>query len=385
MLGNLLNVAILSALLMASCGNNQPASDQVLKGAIAADPGSIIKFKTFTYIDAQGTGGEAFRFLMPADWQFTGGISWVLDQPMMPATAAFQVNNPQGKEAFEAFANHCYFWTNNQLTMNLFPPGSRYFGSEVKAPVYALDALRDIILPDARRDVSNFRIIESKNLPELVQLLGAGQMGQGYVQSFADGAKIRFTYTEGGANMEEEIYGVVEGISIPIQSMYGTTNNILWYVDYIFSFKAKQGELEKHAKVFQTIVSSFRVNPQWQAKYSNFVEFLAQQQIQRIHNIGEFSRMLSQMSDQMRQENLAQYEARSNMYDRVSQNFGDYMLNINRYYDPYEGREVELPSGYNHVWANNRGEYILIDDPNFNPNVGSNLGWQPLKQSGRGG
>ncbi|MCB0555927.1 MAG: hypothetical protein KDD02_20445, partial [Phaeodactylibacter sp.] len=141
-----------------------------------------------------------------------------------------------------------------------------------------------------------------------------------------------------------------------------------------------QGELEKHAKVFQTIIYSFRLNPQWYAKYSNMIEYLAQQQIQRIHSIGELSRMLSQMSDQMRAENLAQFEARGKVYDQASQDFSDYMLNIDRYYDPFEGREVELPSGYNHAWSNNLGEYILTDDPNFNPNVGSNLHWENLKR-----
>jgi hypothetical protein len=40
---------------------------------------------------------------------------------------------------------------------------------------------------------------------------------------------------------------------------------------------------------------------------------------------------------------------------------------------------VELPSGYNHAWSNNNGEYIVSDNPNFNPNVGSNLDWQPLE------
>lgn len=34
----------------------------------------IIRFKTFIYIDQKGTGIEAFRMLMPSDWQFEGGI-----------------------------------------------------------------------------------------------------------------------------------------------------------------------------------------------------------------------------------------------------------------------------------------------------------------------
>ena len=75
-----------------------------------------------------------------------------------------------------------------------------------------------------------------------------------------------------------------------------------------------------------------------------------------------------------------QFEARGEVYDKVSQKFSDNTLGIDRYYDPFEEREVELPSGYNHAWSNNNGEYILSDSPSFNPNIGSNLHWEPLRR-----
>jgi hypothetical protein len=117
--------------------------------------------------------------------------------------------------------------------------------------------------------------------------------------------------------MTEELYGVVEIIPIPTQSMYGgVTNNYLWYIDYLFSFQAEQGKLESNTK--------------WYAKYSHMIEYLAQNQIEHIRSIGELSRTLSQMSDQMREENLRQFEERGRVYDKTSQAFGDYMLNIDR-------------------------------------------------------
>lgn len=68
------------------------------------------------------------------------------------------------------------------------------------------------------------------------------------------------------------------------------------------------------------------------------------------------------------------------MYDKGSEQFSDNTLGIDRYFDPYVGREVQLPSGYNHAWSNNNGEYIVSDNPNFNPNVGSNLHWEALER-----
>jgi len=39
-----------------------------------------------------------------------------------------------------------------------------------------------------------------------------------------------------------------------------------------------------------------------------------------------------------------------------------------------------VPGGYDHAWANALGEYIVTDDPNFNPNLGSNSNWEPLSR-----
>lgn len=340
----------------------------------------VLRFKNFVYIDQQGTGIEAFRFLMPSDWIFEGGMQWILDNPVMPSVTAFRVLNPEGEEQFEVFPNHCYFWSNNQQQLSMFPPGSKYFGSIVMRPISAQKALRDIILTEQRGIFSDLKVIKDENVPELPRALGAGNQAQGAGSSAATGAKLRISYIKDGVTLEEEFYAVVESFTFPVQSMYGTFYNTLWYIDYIFSFRTGKGKLESNAKVFQTITASFKLNPHWYAKYSNVIEYLAQQKISQIRSVGEFSRMLSRMSDQVSDEKMQQFERRGDVYDKVSQKFSDNTLGIDRYYDPHEGREVELPSGYNHAWCNNNGEYILTDNPNFNPNEGSNLHWESLKR-----
>ncbi len=351
------------------------------KGTVSSGkPEDALRFRQFSYIDQPGTGLEVFNFLLPVDWQFEGGIIWILDNPAMPATIPFRVYNTKGKDEFEVFANHCYFWTTNLQLLGQFPPGSKYFGSKVKLPMKAQNALKKIILPQERKNYPNFQIISESDLPELAEALGAGKQAQGFGKSEASGAKIRFSYTKNGIDMEEEIYAVVENLTFPVNSMYGTFFNTIWYVNYIFSFKGEKGKLEEQTKNYQTITSSFRLNPNWYAKYSNLIEHLAQEQITIIKSMGEMSRKLSQMSSQMRTDQQTQFENRSSVYDEVAEKFSDNTLGINRYYDPFEERQVELPSGYNHAWCNNNGEYVVTDNPNYNPNVGSNLNWQELEK-----
>jgi hypothetical protein len=356
---------------------SQEQQSKVVKNG---EPENILKFRQFSYIDQQGTGLEVFNFLLPVDWQFDGGIIWILDNPAMPATIPFRVYNTKGKDEFEVFKNHCYFWTTNLQLLGQFPPGSKYFGSKVKLPMKAQNALKKIILPQERKNYPNFQIISESDLPELAEALGAGKQAQGFGKSEASGAKIRFSYTKNGIDMEEEIYAVVENLTFPVNSMYGTFFNTIWYINYIFSFKGEKGKLEDQTKIFQTITSSFRLNPNWYAKYSNLIENLAQEQITIIKSMGELSRKLSQMSSQMRTDQQTQFENRGSVYDEVAEKFSDNTLGINRYYDPFEERQVELPSGFNHAWCNNNGEYVVTDNPNYNPNVGSNLNWQELEK-----
>lgn len=46
---------------------------------------NLLRFKNYSYVDRQGTGIEAFSFLMPSDWEFEGGIHWILDNPAQDA------------------------------------------------------------------------------------------------------------------------------------------------------------------------------------------------------------------------------------------------------------------------------------------------------------
>lgn len=48
------------------------------------------------------------------------------------------------------------------------------------------------------------------------------------------------------------------------------------------------------------------------------------------------------------------------------------------YYNPLEGKTVELPTGYDNVWVNNLGEYVLAENSSYNPNIGGNQNFQRL-------
>jgi len=372
-------------LILPACNNSsqtgsQPETNEKKQKVSATKTADLARFKKFSYIDKQGTGSEAFSFLMPVGWIFNGGLIWLTDNPGMPATAAFTVSNPRGSEEFEVFPNQPFCWTSDQGRLRLFPVGSKYYGCEVRPIMNASQAMQQIVLPRFRSQVSDLRVVREGAVPELARVAGANAQQQAGLITNYDAAKARIEYTLNGTLMEEEIYAVVEAYSFPIQTWGGVVYNTNWTVDYIFSYKGEKGKLENASKIFETITYSFQVNKYWYNKYVQLVEYLIKAEIQHIHNVGDFSRRLSQISNEIREDNLRSWENRQAVNDRIAEDFSQYIRGVDEYYDPIEERAVELPSGYDNAWVNAGGEYVVSEDPDYNPNIGSNLNWERMQR-----
>jgi len=344
--------------------------------------GNVFRYKTESYIDTQGIGTKAFSLLIPSDWQFEGTVVWNLDNTLMPATAYIKAWNPNNNEEFDVFPNQAFFWTDNPLVQQTNPPGSTYFGATVSTPVGPIEALKEVVLPTFRSNVENLNVISEQFLPSMDHLFKSGTDPASGISYSANSGKIRVEYSLNGIEMEDELYCVIQSINIPIQSIYGTTTSNNWYMSYLTSFRAEKGQLDSESKQFQTIAFSCTIDKNWLNKYDQLVAYLIQNQIRQIQNAGQLSQILAQTSDQISQENLQDWEQRQNINDQLVTDFCNQILEIQPYNNPIDGTTVDLPSGYNNAWVNGNGEYILADNPDFNPNIGSNLNWQPMTTTG---
>ena len=52
---------------------------------------------------------------------------------------------------------------------------------------------------------------------------------------------------------------------------------------------------------------------------------------------------------------------------------------VQTFRDPTTGGTMELSNQYGHAWLNGSNEYIMSDDPNFNPNGPLNGNWNQLQ------
>jgi len=221
---------------------------------------------------------------------------------------------------------------------------------------------------------TNLQVVSEKALPEIADLLRAGLSSQATTTIHA--GSVRIEYELNGTFMEEELYCVIEADNFTTAPNY---QNTLWMADYLFTFKAEKGSLDGHYKLFQAMMYSFRLNPQWFNKYVQLIDYLVQQQITIIQGWGQISQIISQTSDDISNMVWQSYNSRNAVNDRMAENFSDYQKGTDNYYNPQDQSTVKLPSGYGDAWVNGLGEYILSDDVNYDPNIGSGQNWQRLE------
>ncbi len=347
-------------------------------GPPSSTEGEIVRYKTASFVDTEGIGTKAFTMLVPSDWQSEGSIKWILDNPAMPVAGEFRTWKPNGAEEFHFFPNKAFFWSDNPMIVQTFPPGSRYFGAMVHYPLGPIDALKEIALVEFRSGVENLRVVSEEELPNVVKSFETGTDPSTGVVTSAEGGKIRVEYTLNSVQMEDEFYCIIQSQDIPVQTLYGSTRNINWYMTYLESFRAEKGKLDSEAKMFQTISYFARTDVNWLNKYNQVVDYLIQRQIRQIQSLGQLSSIVSQTSNDISDANFEAWQHDQSIKDQLGDELSNSNLNLQSYTNPFDGSMVDLPSGYSSVWTNRLGDYAFSDSAGYNPNLESNQDWQQM-------
>ena len=327
-----------------------------------------LRFRSVRITDPLMNNEEAFRLLVPVDWRVTGGIDW---HPEL-ATLAFTrlvLTDPRSPTALEVFPSIPYTW--NERGLLGVTPGGLYLGMYAVPPVDVDRVVREMLLPSVR-GAGRPRLLGREALPAVARQLAIQLQEPGAVKQ-TEAVRTRITYQSGGQAIEEDIYCLMVYSQTP--AVPGLT---LWGADRVFGFRAAAGQLDRQSPVLHAIASSVRVNPRWFARYLQAREAWVAGRMEGIRQAGELSRYLSRTSAEISDMQMQAWENRQASQDRTHQRFSEYIRGVGTYHDPYQGREVELPSGYNDVWVSRAGEYILANDPNLNPNVSAGGTWERM-------
>jgi hypothetical protein len=342
--------------------------------AVAAPPAPARDSLKFTRLSVKDPGInniEAVSFLVPAGWKVEGGVKWFPDHSIL-ANLLMRISDPQTGAAIEFLPVQNFTWLTQTVVQ--MQPGTNYLGNILWQPITDVPRFIELFyMPQTLRHLQGARVVAREDLPKVAAEVARSLGGQSTVKS----ARIRYEYRQGDRPWEESVYCTL----VYTNWQMGT----LWSVHSAYLFRAPKGQLDRLTPRMSTTVHSARLSPEWYGGYMYVQKLFLDRMNQSIRNAAAISATITRNSEEIRRMYSESYRLRSESQDRISQSFSEYVRGVDTYKNPYEGRPVQLPSGYNDAWVNSRGEYLLSNAAGFNPNVGDTTEWRRMdRRAGSG-
>jgi len=355
-------------------------------GAAASDgTGHYFRMKQVQIIDqTQQPSKPAYDLMIPTSWQFKGWVNvnaaeggcfadWFavvgdaksadnsIELQIIPQYTWQYVTDPQAQR---------YLQQQNQQ-------GAK-FGIKpcpVRMPVHAADFLRQDLLAKYRKGKP---IVSIDPFPELNQIarhrLGLPPDGTGNPGGIhTEAARARLAFDDDKGNpVEEWVTAVI--VVRALQSGRGVAYD--WHAIDILYLRTPKGQLDANDKLFKLIASTIHPEPEWQ-KYSN----------------GVITALYRKKQEEAAKQSAIIAEFQQHVADTINgvvanQQQGSYnsafgadqlIRGVQTFRDPSSGATFELSNQYDHAWLNGSNEYVMSDDPNFNPNGKVNGSWTSLQ------
>jgi len=341
---------------------------------------------------------EAARILIPASWKFQGGVQWGPPTGCIPNLVhlSARASDQSGLYGLEIFSPYTWQWHDDPYNRQTIAQQSQYMSPavrpcEMRAPLRAVDFIRQLVVAQARRGA---QVVSVESLPQAARArqIALNNMIAPYVRAGTirgaqvDAGRVLITYQVNGQQVDEWITGMIETIATPAMSATAASQGSLAQVSSyqitgssLFALRAPRGELAKFSRLYGSMVASYQPNVRWSMALQQVLASIGQTTIneaaKRAQIWNEVSRYTGEIITQ-------QYQAQQAVQDRLANSYSQSVRGLETYVDPSSGARVELTGGYTQAWSNGRGEYILSDDPNFNPATQLHEQWTELQHAG---
>ena len=323
----------------------------------------------------------AIDMLIPSTWDFKGGVAANTKEGCFSDIHAvsWEATSSDGSIAFQGAPNDSWQYTDDPAELrNLSDPKRRALGAEgkpcpVKKPMKAEDYFRQNVFSVFP---SGSTVVSVEPFPELNQIarkqlgLPSGDSNDGSARTEAIRARVKFQ--KDGKDLEDWVALVV------VTRIFRQGRGAFYdcHAIDVTALRAPQGQLDANDKLFKVMISSIRPEPKWQAYSNGFIAKLYQAEAQKEATIDSmvaaFQRHVA--------DTINGVTANA---ERGSQNsafgFDQNIRGVQTFRDPTSGRTMELSNLYDHAWLNGSNEYIMSDNPNFNPNGQLEGNWNQLQ------
>ena len=322
---------------------------------------AVLKFVKHELVDNEATGLVASTYLIPSGWTVNDKLFWEYKDATVPIRYQGIIQNNDGTMAIQTWADLRSVWSTG-------PSGTYGY----RPPSDIVTAIKNLI--NSERKNKNVTYIDQKILATNQQ---PGNQ-QGAPSQFNQTGVVRVEYEENGQTYEEEFYGQLDESDAVTPSVMGNMESLVWAASSMYSCKAIKGQLDECRKIAQTIKSSVRVTLPFYNRLAQVVQLLSDQVYAQIYQAGQISKIISATNDQMIANIDASYRQSQQSLDHINNQFSDYIREVDRYNDG--DTQIQLPSGYDNAWVNDRGEYLLTNTPGFQP-TNDDGNWKPLQKN----
>jgi hypothetical protein len=336
-------------------------------GAAAQEQGKssgTMRFSRLSVKDPGMNNIEAVGLLIPAGWKAEGGVQWFPNHSIL-ANLLMRVIDPQTHAAIEFLPIQNFTWLTQMVVP--MPPGTNYLGNILWQPIMDVPQfIQTFYVPQPLQRLRGARMTANEDLPAVAAAVARSLDGVSSVKA----ARVRYEYQVDGQPWEEVVYCTLSYVNWQM----GT----LWSVHSAYSFRAPKGQLDRLMPVMSATIDSLRLSLDWYAGYMYVQKLFVDRMNKGIRDAGALSELIARNSEEIREMFRESYRRRSESQDRISRSFSEYIRGVDTYRNPFEDRPIELPSGYRDAWANALGEYVLSNDANFNPNIGTTTEWRHM-------
>jgi Cysteine rich repeat len=368
-----------------SQGQGRSRSQGQSAPSAAAQPTSdhYFRMKRVQIEDKGNKVPAAVDVMIPTTWQFQGTIRTMGGMGGCFAdfeSVSIHAQSADGSIVFEDMPDFTFQYADDPNTVRTMTQEGQAFAKgsikpcPVMPPQRATDFLQKQIIPKFHADK---RVVSVDPYPEFNQLLRQ-RLGlplkdtgnQGPVRT--DAARARLEYDRDGRTFEEWIT-VAEWMRLYPS---GRGNVYDCHAVMLMSFSAPKGQLDGNEKLFKLMAFNISHEPEWDARINPMIaQLYRQQQIEEAKR----SQMIAQFQQHVA-DTLNEVTANS-MRGANQAAFGEDQIirGVQTFRNPQTGQTFELSNLHDHAWLNGNNEYVMSDDPNFNPNGQLNGNWTSLQ------
>ena len=326
----------------------------------------------------------AIEMLIPSTWDFKGtvrmygGTTGCFSESF---SVLWEAKSPDGATKFLGLPNFAWQYSDDpQELHNLTDPNRRtHTGGKtndlcaVAKPLNAEQYFRQSVLTDLRPAMTVESVEPYPALEQLVrQRNGLPSADSGNGGARVDAIRLRLAFQKDDKPMElwYSVALVTKTYHVGRGSLYD-----MHAVGQI-ALGAPKGKLDANDKLFKVVLSSIQPTPRYTAYSNKWIASYYQTQANKEAKMDQIQADLDNFATQTYLHMSANAQRVSDIgFHAADQNLRD----VQTYRDPSTGRTFELSNQYNHAWLNGANQYVMSDDPNFNPNSALPGSWNELQ------